>query len=747
MAVAEDRSETMQQKRHDRDEPTQQRKRAEEIFRRRALTDPENAGGVSPEVARQVLYELRVHQIQLEMQNEELRRAQQELEGSRARYFDLYDLAPVGYVTINELGRVVEANLTATALLGVGRSELVRQPLTRFIHPEDQDIYFGHRKQLVLTRKPQVCELRLMKRGGDPFWVRLQAAAPQELDGTPVYRTVLSDITDRKRAEETLRASETRHRLLFERSHDALMTLTPPGWTCTSVNATTIAMFGAPDQASFLSRTPWHHSPRRQPDGRESENKAEVMIETAMREGSHLFEWTFVRLSGEEFVTTVVLTRMEIDGQPLLQATVRDETQMKRLQGLLSQSDRLASMGMLAAGVAHEINNPLAYLLYNVEALADDLPGITRAAQRCCSALSGQVGEAACAEIAGDAEVLQPAKLEDAVERAREALAGALRIKNISKALGTFSRVERVERSVVDLNYAIECAITMAFNEIKFRARLVKELGPVPPVWASEGKLSQVFLNLLINASHAIDEGRVESNRMTIRTWAEGSEVFVEIKDTGRGIPEENLSRIFEPFFTTKPPGAGSGLGLAICRNIVTEFGGDIRVESEVGKGTRFVIRLPAHPDGHQPPRATPRRPPPPVAVVPGRILVVDDEELLLRALKRRFSGEHEVVPASCGQEARTILEHDQSFDVILCDLMMPEMTGMDLHAWLATHSPSLTARMVFVTGGAFTPMASEYLAGVPNRKLDKPLDGATLKRLVSELVAAARAPAGPESE
>jgi two-component system, cell cycle sensor histidine kinase and response regulator CckA len=712
---------------------------------RKGAQSSEETGALSPESARQLLYELRVHQVELQMQNEELRRAQQELEASRARYVDLYDLAPVGYVTLCEEGRVLEANLTAAGLLGAARRELLQQKLTRFILPEDQDVYFRHRRQLFETGTPQVCELRLLRRDGHTFWARLQASPPHEDGGQPVCRTVLSDVTERKRTEETLRASEARHRMLFERSRDALMTLTSPDWRVTSVNSSTISMFGVADEADFVSRPPWHYSPERQPDGRASAEKARAMVETALREGSHFFEWAFHRPSGDPFLATVLLTRMEIDGQPLLQVTVRDETHLKRLQAVLGQADRLASMGMLAAGVAHEINNPLVYVLYNVGTLAADLPRITGAARRCFAGLRNQVGDAAFLEIAGeDAPMLDPSMLEDTVDRAREALAGAQRIKNISRALGTFSRVESVERSMVDVNYAIECAVTMAFNEIKYRARLVKDLGPVPAIRASEGKLSQVFLNLLINASHAIEEGNVENNRIIIHTWAEDGAVFAAVKDTGKGILPQNLARVFEPFFTTKTAGVGSGLGLAICKNIVTDFGGDIRVESEVGKGTRFVVRLPAPADALESLAAPGGSETARGAAASGRLLVVDDEDLILKTMKRLLGREHQVVTAASGEKGRAILEHDQAFDVILCDLMMPEMTGMDLHEWLARRNPALAARMVFITGGAFTPRASHYLASVRNLKLEKPLDPVKLKGLVSELVGAARAKRAP---
>jgi PAS domain S-box-containing protein len=721
--------------------------RAEAIVRGRASQTPENMETLTPEAARLLFHELRVHQLELEMQNEELRRAQEQLEISRERYRDLYDMAPVAYLTLDESGRILEANAPASGLLGAARSELIGQTLAHFIAPEDQDVHYRHRRCLFGMGVPQAWELRLAKRGEDPdpdpSWVRLQAAAPQLLEEEPVCRVALFDVTERNRAEQVLRASEIRHRMMFETSRDALMTLAPPDWRFTSCNSAAIATFAALDEADVLTRPLWGYSPERQPDGSLSVEKARAMIQTAMAEGSHFFMWTFERPSGEKFVATVLLTRMEIEGQPLLQATVRDETKMKRLEAVLGQADRLASMGLLAAGVAHEINNPLVYVLYNVESLSQDLPRVTAAAKRCASALRSAVGDVPFAEILGqDASLLQPSLLDDVVDRAREALAGTQRIKVISKALGTFSRVESVERARVDLNYAIECAITMAFNEIKYRARLVKDLGPLPSVWASEGKLSQVFLNLLINAAHAIDEGKVDSNRITIRSWTEDGDAFVLVEDTGKGIPPANLPHIFEPFFTTKPMGMGSGLGLAICRNIVADFGGDIRVESGVGKGTRFVVRLPVLTDARETALATATtaaaRPPTPR----GRVLVVDDEELILRTMRRVLGDEHEVVTAASGEKGRAILERDQAFDVILCDLMMPEMTGMDLHEWVSAHHPVLADKVVFVTGGAFTPRALAYLGEVRNLKVDKPIEAAALKRLVYAMIVAARATA-----
>ena len=194
------------------------RRRAEELARGEAARTPENLEALSPEATRRLLHELEVHQIELEMQNQELRRAQAELEVARARYFDLYDQAPVGYVTLSAQGLILEANLTATILLGMARSALVRQFLSQFIFKEDQDLYYLHRKQLFETGAAQTCELRMARPDGSPFWARLEATAAQDAAGTSIGRAVLIDLTAHKQAEDELHhaqaALEIAHREL-----------------------------------------------------------------------------------------------------------------------------------------------------------------------------------------------------------------------------------------------------------------------------------------------------------------------------------------------------------------------------------------------------------------------------------------------------------------------------------------------------------------------------------------------------
>ncbi len=397
-------------------------------------------------------------------------------------------------------------------------------------------------------------------------------------------------------------------------------------------------------------------------------------------------------------------------GLPRVLGFYRDITERKRLHAGLAQTDRLSSMGMLAAGVAHEINNPLAYVLENLEGLVQELP----------------------------AARADPALFETLIERASAALEGAGRIKTISRSLSAFTRVERTELQSVDVNRALMRAATMAGNEIKYRAKLITELGTIPQVQASEGRLTQVFLNLIMNAAQAISEGHVADHRITLRTWAEAQHVFAEVSDTGHGMPPETLARVFEPFFTTKPVGEGSGLGLSICKTIITELGGEVRVESTPGQGTRFVVQLAAQPAVAPSPAAALPTSAAPVARC--RILVVDDEPSIRRMMQRLLSSDHEVVTAASGVEARRLLEVDSKFDIVLCDLMMPEMTGMELHAWLAIHVPRLARRVVFISGGAFTPNAAAYLERLDNLELAKPFEPAELQRLVATLMNTATA-------
>jgi len=307
-------------------------------------------------------------------------------------------------------------------------------------------------------------------------------------------------------------------------------------------------------------------------------------------------------------------------------------------------------------------------------------------------------------------------------------------VQHIVRDLKVFSRSDEDTRGPVDVEHVIESALRLAGNEMRHRAQVRKRYSSVPPVEANESRLGQVFLNLIVNATQAIPEGRFEENEVRIETEMDvAGQVVVTVTDTGEGIPLEARQRIFTPFFTTKPIGMGTGLGLSICHRIVTSFGGSISFETQTGKGTSFRVVLPPSNKGVSTvSRELSERSP---ATRRGHILVVDDDESIGRVVVRIFEAEHDVTWANSGRHALELISGDTVFDVILCDLMMPQMTGMDVYEQVQLKHPSKVALMVFLTGGAFTARAREFLDTTPNHRLEKPFNVEKLRGLVNRLV------------
>lgn len=448
----------------------------------------------------------------------------------------------------------------------------------------------------------------------------------------------------------------------------------------------------------------------------EDRERVNQLIQTALStKVAFDFEYRIVR-SGE---TLVLHSRGHVvvneAGVPRRVAGVcQDITQRRKLEAALLLASRMSSVGTLASGIAHEINNPLSYVTSNLEFIGQSLSEVED------GPASGRIRE-----------------LLELVGHARE---GAERVRRIVHGLKTFSRAEVAEtRAPLELQPLLELAINLTFNEIRQRARLVKEYGRTPHVEADDARLCEVFVNLLLNAAQAIGGGQVDDNeiRVVTSTDAAGCAV-VEVRDTGCGIPDANRAQIFDPFFTTKTIGLGTGLGLSIVHGIVTAHGGTTTFGSaSVGNGTSFRVVLP-------PARADVR---PVAATIPqapvsssrrGSVLVVDDEPIVARVLRRILMADHDVATAHSGREAMAHFEKGERFDVILCDLMMPVMNGMALHAELSEAIPEQAARIIFITGGAFTPAAKQFLDHVPNVRVEKPFEAANIRALVRGLVATA---------
>ncbi len=387
--------------------------------------------------------------------------------------------------------------------------------------------------------------------------------------------------------------------------------------------------------------------------------------------------------------------------------------ELKAAQEQLVVAERRSGVGQLAAGVAHEINNPLAYVASNVAFVGEELAEAREALAR-----GGPEAVPAALRVLGES-----------LPALAEARQGAARVQQIVRGLKTFSRGDEDVRVPVDVAAALGAAIDMAQNEIKHRARLERHVEPVPFVDGSEVRLAQVFLNLLVNAAQALPEGKAGQHRIGVAVRPDGpGGVLVEVSDTGAGMTPEVQARVFEPFFTTKPKGEGTGLGLPISQGIVHSYGGTIEVESAPGRGSTFRVRLPAST------RAAPAAPAPQrLPEVRKRLLVVDDEVAVGAALARSLGRHHDVTVAGSAREALAALEAGPGFDRILCDLEMPEISGPDFREALARRDPALAARIIFMTGGAFTEGARRVVAAERDRIVDKPIDLEKLRRLLSE--------------
>lgn len=394
---------------------------------------------------------------------------------------------------------------------------------------------------------------------------------------------------------------------------------------------------------------------------------------------------------GVELVAVV----MDFDGAPAVVVMARDVSARRQLVARMVEMDRMITAGTLSAGVGHEINNPLAYALLNL-----------REARR----------------------LIDAPRVDELLAASEE---GMGRIEAVVRALRSFATIDDQDE-VVTLESVVRSAVALAGNEVRLRAGLVLELEPGLAAVGGQTRIGQVVTNLLVNAAQAVDEGAPEDNVVTVRTYADGNDVVLEVSDTGAGIPEWRVARIFDPFYTTKAPDVGTGLGLTICREKLEELGGTLTVDSTVGKGTTFVARLsradlPVAPSGDGSPASS-------VSDPEGLdVLVVDDELALVSALRRALRRHARVHVAYSGEEALELLASGPSVDVVVSDLMMPGLSGMRLHEEVARRWPILADRMVFMSGGAFTSESRAFCEKMGGRVLAKPID-------VDELIARIRA-------
>jgi PAS domain S-box-containing protein len=485
--------------------------------------------------------------------------------------------------------------------------------------------------------------------------------------------------------------------LLFEHARDLLCVLDPDGRVL-AANPAACRAFGMNEDGLVGTALADHVHPDdaaafRTDLGHIRDQRGTTLVD--MRVGSDTSGWRWVSWTASP---------ADVEGFAIVG---RDVTDRAQLQAQLRYTDRMLSVGTLASGMAHEINNPLAAVLANLEYARGELAAMASPDR---------------------------SRVYDVDEALEDAVAGAERVGRIVASLRSFARPEDSKPRRLALSQVLDVAIDLAAHPVRHRARLVREDGCTPAVMAEESRLAQVFVNLLLNAAQALPEGRADLECIRIRTFTEEAYAVVEIEDTGPGIAADASPRIFDPFFTTKPVGSGTGLGLWVTHGIVTALGGtvDFRRDHDC---TVFRVRLPGQPDT----KAASTRQAGPTYEQRVSVLVIDDDPLVSAALRRVLTRRCDVETISNGRDALVQLTSQPLPDVVLCDLMMPEMTGLQLYAQLARERPEALSRLVFVTGGAMSPESQEFLSSITNPTIEKPVDPRRLVELIDERVAVVR--------
>jgi PAS domain S-box-containing protein len=534
------------------------------------------------------------------------------MDADRSGFAAVFEHAPIGMAVVDLQGRIEHANRALCRMLGYARDGLDGMAVEVLIHAGDHEETLALHEALVSGEFDSYrMEKRCLRSNGSEVWVRVAVSLMQNEKG-PANRSVhmIEDISDRKQFE-----------LFVERlSREYELILNTAGWGILGTDSSGVISFVNPSAARMLG---WeveellsrpvlsvHHS---MPDGtpygdegcaicralRDGLSRSSDNDVLWRRDGTSLpVEYTITPVLGEDGAQGVVVAFMDITEKLRMQHDLQkrfDELkqlnqQLESVQHQLLQSEKMAAVGQLAAGVAHEINNPVGFVSSNLNTLGRYTQDMLEVLDAYAAAEADAPGECLAAVRRLRDEKDLGFLRDDLRELLAESKDGLERVKAIVLDLKDFSRVDAAEEWVwADLRHGLESTLNIVWNELKYKAEVVRQYGEISEIECLPSQLNQVFMNMLVNAGHAIET----KGTITVHTGSEGDEVWVEIADTGRGIAQENMRRIFEPFFTTKAVGNGTGLGLSLSYGIVQKHGGRIEVQSEPGQGTAFRIWLP----------------------------------------------------------------------------------------------------------------------------------------------------------
>ncbi|HTA77167.1 MAG TPA: PAS domain S-box protein [bacterium] len=629
------------------------------------------------------------------------------------------DMIPVALM-VHRAGKIIYVNPQFLGLLGyAGAYELIGQSVMTFVPPENRSLIESRIHKMAENGdvyNPPL-ENEVVKKDGTRVWAEAQAIAISHL-GEPAIMVIFRDITLKKKTQEDLVKSEENFQTIIKEMPDGVL-IADEGEVL-FVNNAFAKMLG---YGSPLEIIGWSLLDLIHPD---YHGICQERLSLLMKDGQPVTNTKF-KLIGKDGKAIEVESAgipIQFNGKKAAMGVISDNTLQNEMRRQATLNDKLATVGTLAAGVAHEVNNPLTYILGNLSFLGEQL-----------EEMKAHMLQKGCA----DQECIKI--LKEMTEEVAETTKGGERIRDIVKGLKAFVRSSDDKAEKVDLNQMVESALNMTYHIFKQKARLEKDLAvDMPLLMIHSGKIQQVFINLIINAAQAIEGNQPGKNKIRVRTGHNINGLFVEFTDTGKGIPENILPRIFDPFFTTKPTGVGTGLGLSVCNEILRHYQGSLEVKSQVGQGTTFTVRLPILEEP-----LTERE-----ELIQhsgsqfGRVLVVDDEPGNLEVMCRAIRKKHTVLKALSGLEAMAVLaKEDGQIDAVVTDVNMPDMNGIDFYQAVESQYPDLEKRFIFMTGGIFSEETKDFLKKIPNVCLEKPFKFEEMLKAVSQWISEPAVPEG----
>ena len=660
----------------------------------------------SHESARELMNEvkrMRQRIAELEAAEAEHKKTEDTLRQSEERYRTIMEEMDEGYFETDLAGNYTFFSDVICTNLGYTRQELKGMNYRRYVPEEDLKSVYKVYNEIYRTGKPRRSYPAVnVAKDGTRKYIESSILPKRDSAGEIIgFRGIIRDVTERKLTDEALRQSEEKYRTILQEMDEGYYEVDLAG-NYTFFNDVICARLGY-TREELMKMNYRVYTP-------EEDVKAVYKVYNEVYRTGKPRRWYPVvnvakdgkRIFIENSILPIRNSEGEITG---FRGISRDVTERKRMEEERRQlelkaqfASRLASVGEMASGIAHEINNPLTGVIgYAQLLLQEDLPG----------------------DVRKDVETIND---------------GAQRVANVIQRLLTFARQTKPQRTYVNINEVLATTLDLRgyhlqTSNIKVTAQLAPNL---PLTVADAGQLQQVFLNLIVNAETEMKLAR-GSGKLTVKTQPANNFIRISFKDDGPGIAEGNLERIFDPFFTTRQVGQGTGLGLSVCYGIISEHGGKIYAESKSGKGATFTVELPVVTEDKQlelPELAATE----PHKVARARILVIDDEEVVREFIRKVLAeAGHQVETVDNAQDALEMVK-GKTYRIILLDIKMPGMSGIELYKRFQKMAPSLTRRVIFVTGDVMGARTTAFLSKVKSPYITKPFDARQLNIAINRL-------------